>query len=309
MKTLHMWKWILGCLVLTLLWGCGAHRGNVGGPDEYPGLDVARMEDREHRGTIDSIENPGRMARRERSVGSERQERPARAAMAHDVGWTERRIGEAELLRYNQKEPDLSPSAKLAILARLNTRAKYYIHEDIRTGQTLKVPNDFSAFKHWTPLPRYVPETVSIPKFVLVVKDIPFIGWYERGRLVGDTYVCIGKEGDSTKAGIYNVLDKDVDHISRSYTNAYGQPAPMPWALRIYEHVWIHAGDITGGYCSHGCINLPLTPAVSLFDWADSKTVVVVVGSLNELRTVFEKNESNCRLYAHKCEQKQTAMN
>jgi hypothetical protein len=302
MKTLHIGKWVGGCVVLTLLWGCGAHRSNVDGTGEYPGLDVARMETREHRGVIDSIEKVERTERPIKPEGS------ARTAKTHDVGWMERRIGEAELLGFNQKEPDLSPSAKLAILARLNTRAKYYIDEDIRSGQALKVPNDFSAFRHWTPLPKFIPETVSVPKFVLVVKDIPFIGWYERGRLVGDTYVCIGKEGDWTKAGIYKVLDKDVDHISRSYTNAYGRPAPMPWALRIYEHVWIHAGDITGGYCSHGCINLPLTPAVSLFDWADSKTVVVVLSSLNELSTVFEQNQSNCRLYAHRCELRPTAM-
>ena len=34
------------------------------------------------------------------------------------------------------------------------------------------------------------------------------------------------------------------------------------------ETVWIHAGDIVGGYCSHGCINLPIFPAMKLFEWA-----------------------------------------
>jgi hypothetical protein len=115
------------------------------------------------------------------------------------------------------------------------------------------------------------------------VKSLPFAGWYEKGHLLEDTYICIGKKGEWTKAGLYKVLKKDEHHVSASYRNAYGQPALMPWALRIYGHVWIHAGDIEGPNCSHGCINLPLQPAAKLFDWAGADTTVLVIESLKDL--------------------------
>ncbi|MFZ2445307.1 MAG: L,D-transpeptidase [Syntrophobacteraceae bacterium] len=217
------------------------------------------------------------------------------------AGWKERVLTARELDRVGARDPDLSPSIAKRLLARLNARDFDYIDEDIRNGRTIRVPNDFTAFKTWTPLPKYLPEVAGLEKFILIAKDIPFIGWYERGRLVGDTYICIGKREGMTAAGIYTVKEKDRNHVSRSYPNAYGQPAPMPWALRIYELVWIHAGDITGGYCSHGCVNLPLFPAMKLFDWATRGTPVMIVESLREVPTVMVNNRSNCALFASAC--------
>jgi hypothetical protein len=210
-----------------------------------------------------------------------------RRTSSGSVGWTERVLTPEELDRLGSDDPELSPYVGKQLL--------------VRDGQPLKVPNDFTAFKHWTPLPRSIPEASSIPKLIVLVKELPFIGWYQNGRLIGDTYACIGKMSSWTKSGVYRVLEKDIDHISRSYTNAYGLPAPMPWALRIYGHVWIHAGDITKGYCSHGCINLPVPIAPKLFEWASVQTPVVIVESLGELKTVFEKNRAPCTLYAQEC--------
>ncbi|MHC1742309.1 MAG: L,D-transpeptidase [Syntrophobacteraceae bacterium] len=200
-----------------------------------------------------------------------------------DAGWTERKIDEKELAGLAREDQEIDKKKSLEILARLNIRDADYIQEDITKGRTLKVPNDFSFYSKWTPMPKDIPEASHLPKFILVVKNIPFIGWYEKGRLKNDTYICIGKKGEWTKAGIYKVENKDVDHVSASYKNAYGNPALMPWALRIYGHVWIHAGDIEKANCSHGCINLPIAPAERLFDWADMGTTVLVVESLKDL--------------------------
>ncbi|NLI33529.1 MAG: L,D-transpeptidase [Deltaproteobacteria bacterium] len=196
-------------------------------------------------------------------------------------GWTFRAVTTKELDRLSERDPDLYPVAAMEILARINTRARYHIAEDVKSGRPLRVPDDFTLYKDWSPVPDYIPEAAQIPKLVLIVKDIPFLGWYEHGNLVKDSLICIGKKDSWTRAGTYRILNKDKDHISRSYTNAYGEPAPMPWALRIYEHVWIHAGDIEKGYCSHGCINLPYFPAIELFKWADSSTVVRIIDSMH----------------------------
>jgi len=82
---------------------------------------------------------------------------------------------------------------------------------------------------------------------------------------------------------VYKVEDKDPDHVSRSYSNSFGEPAWMPWAMRIYDHVWIHAGDVTGPKCSHGCIILPVDPAQEVYQWSDQDTKVIVVESLSNL--------------------------
>jgi len=141
----------------------------------------------------------------------------------------------------------------------------------------------------------------DLPRFILIVKDLPHLGWYERGRLVGDTYVCVGKVDDTTREGLYTVKEKDLHHVSRSYPNAFGEPAPMPWALRIYGTVWIHAGDIMSGHCSHGCINLPIFPAMKLFDWATPGTPVLIVDSLGSASSVLAQNRSSCTLHASAC--------
>jgi hypothetical protein len=211
---------------------------------------------------------------------------------AKDPRLTFRVVSEKELLRQRDKDRELTLGRTWEILARINYKATHYITQDVKNGLPMHVPNDFSAYKDWTPLARRLEGLSSVPKFILVVKDIPFLGWYEEGVLVGDSVVCIGKLGTWTRAGLYRVQEKDIDHVSRSYRNAYGMPALMPYGLRIYGLVWIHGGDISSGYCSHGCINLPLRVAEELFAWAERGTLVMVVESLEDLGRILEKHRS-----------------
>ena len=206
-----------------------------------------------------------------------------------DLAWKARTISEEELCGLYEKDPSLTRSEYCKLLARLNTRAHYYISEDIRSGRSLKVPNDISTFRRWTPMPENLQEASRLPKLILVVKDIFFIGWYERGRLAGDTYICIGKSGEGTEAGLFVVEEKDLDHHSKSYPNSYGRPAWMPYAMRLYDTVWIHAGDVTGPHCSHGCVTLPLEEAQTLFNWADAGTSVLILESLDDLPKDIKK--------------------
>ena len=209
------------------------------------------------------------------------------------TGWTTRVVTTEELLQVGRIDPALTPAACKEILARLNAKAPYRISDDIRNKRPLKAPNDFRAYKDWTPLPKTIPQLAEVPKAILIVKESFFMGWYERGRLVEDTYACIGRPGQDTEVGMYKVEEKDPDHVSRSYSNSFGEPAWMPWAMRIYDHVWIHAGDVTGSKCSHGCIILPVDPAQEVYVWSDRNTKVVIVDSLKtfpaELKDLIAK--------------------
>ncbi len=226
--------------------------------------------------------------------------------VSRDPRLTFRVVSEKELLRKRDNDRELTLGRTWEILARINHKAVHYITRDIKDGVPMHVPNDFAAYKDWSPLPRQIEELASVRKFILLVKDIPFLGWYEHGHLAGDSVVCVGKQGAWTRAGSYRVKNKDIDHISRSYRNYYGEPSPMPFGLRVYGHVWIHAGDIASGYCSHGCINLPLRVAEELYNWAERNTPVMIVESLEALERSLESHRSNCTLIAQECATRHT---
>ncbi len=197
-----------------------------------------------------------------------------------DLSWTERVISEEELLALERSDPSLDLNTCREILSRLNTKESFYIREDIRQGRKLKVPRDFNAYRDWTPMPVRLPENLRVPKLILVVKDLGFIGWYESGVLVGDSQACTGISGQDTLTGSYRVEEKDAGHTSSSYPNDYGTRAWMPFSLRIYEAVWIHAGNVFGAHCSHGCVTLPIEKAEALFEWAEAGIPVLVVEKL-----------------------------
>lgn len=199
-----------------------------------------------------------------------------------DLSTTRRVVTQRDLLQVQREDPALTVSRSVQILARLNRKDPAYIQKDINHHKPLKAPNDFSSYRDWTPLPRDIPEIKDLPRFILVVKNIPFLGWYENGRLVGDTYVGIGRKKDWTRAGFYRVDKKDPVHWS-TYPDAYGDQAVMPDALHIYARVWIHLGDVIGPYCSHGCINVPMGYSGKLWDWATVGAPVLVTPSLKSL--------------------------
>jgi hypothetical protein len=203
------------------------------------------------------------------------------ASSSPDLSWTERAISEEELLNLERSEPSLDLNACREILSRLNIKEPFYIREDIREGRKLKVPKDFNAYRDWTPLPVRLTGEFQTPKLILVVKDIAFAGWYESGLLVGDSQACIGNSGQDTRAGFYRVDRKDAEHNSSSYPNEFGNPAWMPFSLHIYEAVWIHAGNVFGPRCSHGCVILPIEKAEALFRWAEPGIPVLILDSIS----------------------------
>ncbi len=207
---------------------------------------------------------------------------------APDITWTERVITDADLLNVCEGDPTLDIVACWEILARLNVKSQMHVADDIRNGRPLKVPNDFGAYKAWTPLPVSLASAGRTDKFVLIVLDIPFLGWYEGGRLMGDSQISVGRRGQRTQAGFYRIEEKDADHNSRSYRNVFGNAAWMPWAMRIYGAVWIHEGDVVDGYSSRGCVYLPGEAAEMLYRWAALGTPVVVLDTLGDLDGVLK---------------------
>ncbi len=95
---------------------------------------------------------------------------------------------------------------------------------------------------------------VSIKTQQLTIYDAD--GWILRAP------VSSGVTGRETPAGVFAVVEKDKDHHSSLYDDAW-----MPHMQRItWSGIALHGGPLPGYAASHGCIRLPYAVAEKLFD-------------------------------------------
>jgi L,D-transpeptidase catalytic domain len=81
-------------------------------------------------------------------------------------------------------------------------------------------------------------------------------GWIMRAP------VSSGQKGRETPAGIFSVLQKEAEHYSNVYDDAY-----MPHMQRLtWTGIALHGGPLPGYPASHGCIRMPYDFAERLFD-------------------------------------------
>src|SRR4051812_34853118 len=74
--------------------------------------------------------------------------------------------------------------------------------------------------------------------------------------------VSSGQKGRETPAGIFSVIQKEAEHYSNLYDDAY-----MPHMQRItWSGIALHGGPLPGHAASHGCVRLPYDFAARLFD-------------------------------------------
>jgi hypothetical protein len=74
--------------------------------------------------------------------------------------------------------------------------------------------------------------------------------------------VSSGQKGRETPAGIFSVIQKEAEHYSNLYDDAY-----MPHMQRItWSGIALHGGPLPGYPASHGCIRMPFDFAARLFD-------------------------------------------
>lgn len=116
-------------------------------------------------------------------------------------------------------------------------------------------------------------EVYTGPMKIVVVLDIQRIYVFQNDELIGFSTISSGKKGKETPTGVFNILQKNVDHKSNLYSNA-----PMPFMQRLtWDGIAIHGGDLPGYPASHGCIRLPLAFAKTLFGVTQMEQEVVVL--------------------------------
>ncbi|HZP18647.1 MAG TPA: L,D-transpeptidase family protein, partial [Bauldia sp.] len=84
--------------------------------------------------------------------------------------------------------------------------------------------------------------------------------------------VSTGTKGRETPAGVFAVIEKDKDHHSTLYDDAW-----MPNMLRItWNGIALHGGPLPGYAASHGCVRMPYDFAEQLFDKAKIGLRVII---------------------------------
>jgi hypothetical protein len=84
--------------------------------------------------------------------------------------------------------------------------------------------------------------------------------------------VSSGQKGRETPAGIFSIIQKEAEHYSNLYDDAY-----MPHMQRItWSGIALHGGPLPGHPASHGCVRLPFDFAAQLFDKTSMGMRVIV---------------------------------
>lgn len=111
------------------------------------------------------------------------------------------------------------------------------------------------------------------PLKIVAVLDIQRIYVFQNDKLLGFSTISSGKKGKETPTGIFNILQKNIDHKSNLYSNA-----PMPYMQRLtWDGIAMHGGHLPGYPASHGCIRLPPPFAKALFGVTQMNQEVVVL--------------------------------
>jgi L,D-transpeptidase catalytic domain len=84
--------------------------------------------------------------------------------------------------------------------------------------------------------------------------------------------VSTGIKGRETPAGVFAVVEKNKDHRSNMYDDAW-----MPNMLRItWNGIALHGGPLPGYPASHGCVRMPFGFAEKLFDRIRMNTRIII---------------------------------
>jgi hypothetical protein len=113
-----------------------------------------------------------------------------------------------------------------------------------------------------SPVEATAPREVGEPIMAIVSIKTQHVTIYDADGWILRAPVSTGTTGRETPAGIFAVIEKDKDHHSSMYDDAW-----MPNMQRItWNGIALHGGPLPGYAASHGCVRMPFGFAEKLFD-------------------------------------------
>ncbi|MDA9393828.1 hypothetical protein WN73_25330 [Bradyrhizobium sp. CCBAU 45394] len=127
----------------------------------------------------------------------------------------------------------------------------------------LAVVNPATAAKQARqPTEAVAPREAGEPIMAIVSIKSQQVTFYDADGWILRAPVSTGTTGRETPAGVFAVVEKDKDHHSTMYDDAW-----MPNMQRItWNGIALHGGPLPGYAASHGCVRMPFGFAEGLFD-------------------------------------------
>lgn len=116
------------------------------------------------------------------------------------------------------------------------------------------------------------PRDAGEPIMAIVSIKTQQVTFYDADGWILRAPVSTGIAGRETPAGVFAILEKDKDHHSTLYDDAW-----MPNMQRItWNGIALHGGPLPGYAASHGCVRMPYGFAEELFDktWIGMRVII-----------------------------------
>src|SRR5258707_911235 len=116
------------------------------------------------------------------------------------------------------------------------------------------------------------PRDAGEPIMAIVSIKTQQVTFYDADGWILRAPVSTGIRGRETPAGVFAVIEKDKDHHSTLYDDAW-----MPNMQRItWNGIALHGGPLPGYAASHGCVRMPYGFAEKLFDktWIGMRVII-----------------------------------
>jgi len=112
------------------------------------------------------------------------------------------------------------------------------------------------------PAEAVAPREAGEPIMAIVSIKGQQVTFYDADGWILRAPVSTGTTGRETPAGVFAIVEKDKDHRSTMYDDAW-----MPNMQRItWNGIALHGGPLPGYAASHGCVRMPFNFAEGLFD-------------------------------------------
>jgi hypothetical protein len=129
------------------------------------------------------------------------------------------------------------------------------------TALTVPSPAD-AAKRPAPPTEATAPREAGEPIMAIVSIKSQQVTFYDADGWILRAPVSTGTTGRETPAGVFALIEKDKDHHSSLYDDAW-----MPNMQRItWNGIALHGGPLPGYAASHGCVRMPFGFAEKLFD-------------------------------------------
>ncbi len=116
------------------------------------------------------------------------------------------------------------------------------------------------------------PRPTAEPIMAIVSIKSQQVTFYDADGWILRAPVSTGTTGRETPAGVFAVVEKNKDHHSSLYDDAW-----MPNMLRItWNGIALHGGPLPGYAASHGCVRMPYDFAEKVFDKAPMGMRVII---------------------------------